>query len=130
MQQIRDVLLDKQGLKSELEALKNGRMFFYEADPLMISYRNTVNNNDVFEIFIDRDDLGDIEGTILVEGGLASILNVTKPKDVVDKLRAGPLRYYATGVEVANAIPANGGRRRKYTKKARKTRRRSRKHRS
>jgi len=132
MKHIREVLLDKEGLKLELEALKNGRMFIYDADPLRISYKNTVNNNDVFEIIIERANVGNIEGTISVEGGLASIPNVTKTKDVVNKLRAESFQY-SNGEEVvnANAIAAHGGRRRnKRTKKARKSRRRTRKHRS
>ena len=120
--------------------MKNGQNVIYTIEDLAIS--NSPANSNEFNILINRvtnrnidDDTG-IQGTFRVEGGLASILNGTKAKDVVDKIQVRTLIYIGDFTPVedgmpTSGMPASGGRHRKYTKKARKTRRRrSRKHRS
>ena len=140
IQHITSNLLTAPNLKSELQKLKNGQNVIYTIEDLAIS--NSLANSNEFNILINRvtshnnnDDGTGIQGTFRVEGGLASILNGTKAKDVVDKIQVRTLIYIGDFTPVGDGMPtsgmpASGGRRRKYTKKARKTRRRSRKHRS
>ena len=132
IEEIKHKLLNISGLKTVLQGIKEDPVLLYRIEGLVIY--NSLRNNRAFNIFMNRQtdhnspDVRGIRCSFDVSGGLKSIINTTKTKDVVDKIQVHSLIYLGDGTNVVNATPTSGGRRRKHTKKARKTRRRSRRH--
>jgi len=135
IEEIKRKLLKVSDLKTVLQGIKEDPLFLYEKIEGLVIY-NSLRNNRAFNIFMNRQtdhnspDVRGIRCSFDVSGGLKSIINATKTKDVVDKIQVHSLIYLGDRTNVVNATSASGGRRRKHTKKAHKTRRHTRKYRS
>jgi len=136
IEEIKRKLLKVSDLKTVLQGIKEeDPLFLYDKIEGLVIY-DSLRNDNAFNIFINRQtdhnnpDVRGIQCSFDVLGGLKSIINATKTKDVVDKIQVHSLIYLGDRTNVVNATSASGGRRRKHTKKAHKTRRHTRKYRS